>query len=316
MQAVVEGHLQRVRYFLRMGLDLDKTGTSDLTVLHRAVLAGHEDIVELLVQAGANVNATSDDFGTPLCLAALKGLAATIKLFIEHRARPIFTSAKLGTALHCCILSLGDHRDAVGALIDAGAPLSAHASLDTRWMQSLCHWDGDDRNAITPEEQFDGFTMHHVSPALLAIQSFQGGLLEMLLPPDLDAVSLIIRCRISDEISAPHSGTCIRKIYQGHAEGLRLPNFYTCLSSCAAAGDIRSARLLIAKGAKLDLEDEPDLITPLMLAAMRGSKEMTRLLLSSGVTVEKCDLQGSTAIDYAARAGQRKVVRMLSAHSP
>jgi hypothetical protein len=88
-QAVVEGQLPRVRNFLRIGIDLDDTGTRGLTVLHRAVLSGHEDIIHILIEAGADVNAISNDFGTPLCLAALKGMVRIISLLLATRRDPV-----------------------------------------------------------------------------------------------------------------------------------------------------------------------------------------------------------------------------------
>jgi ankyrin repeat protein len=119
MQAVVEGQLPRVRNFLRMGVDLDETGSSDLTILHRAVLSG------------ADVNANSDDFGAPLCLAALKGMYGATCLLLRYKARHGTVTKKSGTPLHCCILSGGDHRATLVALINAGARLDTHATIDT-----------------------------------------------------------------------------------------------------------------------------------------------------------------------------------------
>jgi ankyrin repeat protein len=79
----VEGQAPRIRNFLRMGVDLDETGPSGLTVLHRAVQSGHQNVVDILIGAGADVNAMSEDFGTHLCLAALRGAHDVVALLLR-----------------------------------------------------------------------------------------------------------------------------------------------------------------------------------------------------------------------------------------
>ena len=266
MQAVVEGQLPRVRNFLRMGVDLDETGTSGLTILHRAVLSGHGDVVEILIEAGADVNATSDAYGTPLCLASLKGMTATVILLLKYRARPGAASAMLGTALHCAILSLGDNRDAVTALLNAGSSISAQATLDTRWLQVLCSWDGDDRNPIRPAQEVEGCVFLAATPALLAIRSFQSDLLEILLPFDLDQTFLIgflsskgpINGKGTTSATAvPPSIRELQRFENTHyrsTSGL-LPHTY--LSCCARNGDHDGVRLLLARGATNGVKGDP-----------------------------------------------------------
>ena len=88
-QAVVEGQVPRIRHFLRMGADVDETGASGLTVLHRAVLSSHENVIEILIEAGADVNAMSDDFGTALCLAALRGAHEILRDGVGTNLAPV-----------------------------------------------------------------------------------------------------------------------------------------------------------------------------------------------------------------------------------
>lgn len=311
VQAVVEGQLPRVRNFLRMGVDLDETGTTDLTILHRAVLSGHEDVIEPLIEAGADVNAVSDDFGTPLCLAALKGMASTVVLLLKYKARPSIVSEALGTALHCCILSLGDHRDSVVALMSAGAPVSVLVTLDTRWLCALCSWDGDDRNQMIPIEWIDGFRLQDVTPALLAIRTLQGNLLEPLLPSYLNTVSRFHKFLTCAEKGGTCTNEHMREIYFSDGEQEKSAFWHSYLGSCAAIGNLDGATLLIAKGANVDPDHETGLTTPLISAVLGKSKEIVTLLLDNGASINRRDDAGMTALHHAACHGENHIVRLL-----
>lgn len=251
-----------------MGIDLDDAGTRGLTVLHRAVLSGHEDIIHILIEAGADVNAISNDFGTPLCLAALKGMVRITSLLLAHRARPSTVTPALGTALHCCVLSLGNYRDTVVRLLDAGASVSAGAILDTRWLQALCGWDGDDRNQIRSCQDLAGCILYDATPALVAARSFQSNLFDLLLPFDLDQNFRIKFLEAEDSghplLALPSSRHLQRAESMIPALHTRL---HTYLSSCATNGDLSGVELLKTKGASFDTEDRKT-IAPSMMAAL------------------------------------------------
>lgn len=153
-----------------------------------------------------------------MCLVALKGLTAAFALLISCRVRPGSLDARLGTAIHCSLLSRGDQRDAIVALVNAGAPISMQVSLNTRWLQALFGRDGDDRVVLISEEQFDRFRPCHVTRAVLAVITFQGYLLEYLLPSRLDAVFFIELIYDSVGRGFPPVHISIHEIHQGHRE--------------------------------------------------------------------------------------------------
>jgi ankyrin len=311
VQAVVEGQLPRVRHFLNMGVDLDDTGSSDLMILHRAVLSGHQDVVQILLDAGADVNAMSDDFGTPLCLAALKGMAETVSILLKYKAKADATTKRVGAPLHCCILSLGDHMETLTVLMNAGAHLTTQATIDTRWLEVIFEWDGDDRTRMSSPQQVNGCIFYDATPAFVAVRCFRNELLTLLLPRDLNYA---FRIQVREVVNGNHTRStipCIRELQPIEYRKTGTSSFrHTYLSSCAANGNLDGVKLLIAKGANIDLDHEL-VIAPLVTAARFGHTDIITLLLESGASVDKIGNEGHTALQCAASCGAPDVVRLL-----
>lgn len=287
-----------------MGVDLDKTGSSDLTALHRAILSGHQDLLlEPLIEHGADVNAISADFGTPLCLAALKGMDEAVNLLLRSRANASIVTGKLGSALHCCVLSVGDHKDTAVALIGAGASVAAQARIDTRWLCAIYTWNGDDRTSIASKECFNGCILSNATPALMAISTQQEHLLELLLPSDLDQ-RFTTESRTATS-TMPSEGRDIHLRSQKLMDAVQMfgSSGYTYLMSCTSLGQLQSVMLLVSKGASLDLASS----TPMHLAVLHGHIEVVELLIQSGVPIGT----DWTALHEAARAGKPDMIRLL-----
>lgn len=310
VQAVVEGQVPRVRNFLRMGVDLDETGSSDLTILHRAVLSGHQDVIEPLIEAGADVNANSDDFGTPLCLAALKGMHDTVCLLVKYKAKARTVTRKLGTALHCCAASTGHHKATITTLLDAGAHLTTQATIDTQWLLAISEWDGDDQNQIGSPLSVNAAILYDTTPAFVAVRLSQRGLLELLLPPDLDH---LFRVGVSEDInesSPPPVRTPTSEPQSGKDGPSRPDLLHTYACACARTGDLVGLEHLIANGAKIDFDDGA-VVTPLMVAVGQGNTAIAKRLLDQGASIDRRSEYGLTALHCAVSRDRVDMVRML-----
>lgn len=308
IRAVVEGQVPRVLNFLRMGVDLDETGSSDLTALHRAILSGHAELLEPLIQAGADVNAASEDFGTPLCLAALKGMYKSVKTLLKYKAKPRIVTKKVGTALHCCVASTEDQKPIITALLEAGANITTQATLDTQWLHAVCEWDGDDRNQIGSPLHVKAGVLHDTTPAFVAVQLARVGLLELLLPPDLDHVFRVgvPKLEVVDGSIPPPIRTSTSGL-QNETDGVLL---HTYTSGCARTGDLAGVEYLLAKGAKFDLHDDTA-ATPLMVAAGQGHIAIATLLLDHGAPIDRRIGTGLTALHCAVSSNQAEMIRVL-----
>jgi ankyrin repeat domain-containing protein 50 len=86
----------------------------------------------------------------------------------------------------------------------------------------------------------------------------------------------------------------------------------TPLSWAAGRGHEAVVRLLLDKGAAVDAKDTKNRQTPLSCAAGRGHEAVVRLLLDKGATVDAKDTQhGQTPLSWAAKGGHEAVVRLL-----
>ena len=67
--------------------------------------------------------------------------------------------------------------------------------------------------------------------------------------------------------------------------------------------DIRGVRALVDSGTNLEARSPNGLLTPLMVAAFRGSTDMVKVLLEGGADPAAVNQAGDTAVEVAARAG-------------
>lgn len=86
----------------------------------------------------------------------------------------------------------------------------------------------------------------------------------------------------------------------------------TALIAAATNGRCDVARLLVEKGAKLDLVVNAAGVTALMFAALKGDFETVRVLVEGGASTDLQSVDGETAASIAASAGHQRIVELLS----
>ncbi len=106
-----------------------------------------------------------------------------------------------------------------------------------------------------------------------------------------------------------------RLLKAGADPDVRLSNGQSALGAAAAAGEIATARLLIARGAHVDCRTRLTFDTPLIEAAQMNRLDMVRLLLDRAADVGAQDVMGRSALDWARANSNADMVQLIQSRS-
>ena len=352
-QAAITGSVDILQALLEAGVEVDERGADDQTALMVLARSSNVAAARLLLSRGANVNAVEQWRGqTALMWAAAQRQPAMLQLLIDNgatldeRSLPNHWERQVSAEPRMKILPPGQLSalhyaaregctDCVAVLIKAGARLDivdgdgvtplVLAGLNARWdsMKLLLDaganpdkWDIYGRNPLYTVVDYN--TLPH------------GGRADKL-STDL-ATPLEIARLVLDKGGNPNLQLKLFPPYRAlgpdrGADGL-LKAGVTPLFRAARGADPEMTRLLLERGALLDLPNE-DGVTPLIAAAgyrqsaidtrgrFRTEKEaygVTRQLLEAGAAVDAAESFGQTALFGAATNGWNSVVELLAEH--
>jgi ankyrin repeat protein len=270
------------------------TEVDTLPPLLRAALLGSVAEVSAQLAAGADPNTTTENGLTPLMCAAHD--AGKVQVLLTAGARPDMAAKSGHTAL---VVAAGYDGAAasVDRLLAAGAPMASGTSTgvirgSTPLARAVLRGDG----AMVRTLAARGASVHGsktLAPPL-HLAAWLGDVPMTTLLLDLGA-------RI-DEPFAMEEG----------------PSGQTPLMVAADSGNLPLVRLLMARGANVNLRD-PEGLTPLMIAASatdRGSEAIVRALIAAGADPRATLPDGTTARKLAERYALPAPLRALSGFPP
>jgi ankyrin repeat protein len=325
------------RLLLARGADPRATNARGETPLHTAASEGFLALARLLLAARVPVDATDDDGRTPLHLAAWEGHADMAALLLAHGAgagrkdaaglTPLHWLARghpslpLGEAWERTVRALMSHGAKLDALDSSGrAPLwLAMADLPLRNL--LLAQGGDKKPVGAP-----GVSLLH-----LAVFRDDDDLLWRLLASDaksevtdggghtaLHWAAFLGRTRAADRLIS-HAATNLDAV-----DGTGRTALDWAIASCErgiAASLIRKGARATTRDWRRQLEACPARPVPpaaderLHRAAAAGDTALVKQLLERGLPVDGRDLQGRTALHWAARVRPRTPeIAILLAH--
>jgi len=83
------------------------------------------------------------------------------------------------------------------------------------------------------------------------------------------------------------------------------------MHSMLNAGDVESIRLWLDVGVDVDIAEEGEVWTPMLITCFKGHVALVRLLLDAGADTQKVSNQGCTPLFIACQQGHEEMVRML-----
>ena len=271
--ALDHGYLDIVQFLISHGADVNAPAYREFP-LYKALKARKFDVVELLVTGGADVNIRDVHNSTPLHVALDldRGYLDIAQFLIIHGANVNALDRRGDSLLRKAFRS--QKRDVVELLLKSGANVDARNIHNSTLLHEAVE------SGILDVVQL----LLDYGADVNALDKFGDSPLHKALPPqntDLPAV----------------------KIWQ---------NLYTMPSlRVSKQGNYAIAQSLLGRGADVNARGR-GCKTPLHLAALGGSLDVSRLLIELGADVGAQDEGGQTPFSIALANGHRKVARFLS----
>ena len=337
-------------YYLEKGLDPNSRGKSGNTALIVAAGAGAGSAVGFLLTRKADPDAANDEGWTPLMEAVFREKAEIVTRLLQAGADPKRAEQRNGyTALH--IAARGTDPAIVSALAAAGADIEKNDEKNghTALMRALT---GRRSQAVEIAAELlvlgakaDGADANGMTALMIATQTGDVRKIGLILDAGVDltaqspdghsAMSIAAR-RGSSQIvqdllqrgARPDMPTGIAPIAEAAASGSHnsvaalleagadpdLPGLggKTALMAAATIGNGGVVDLLLKRKADPNARNAEDGSTALMWAANAGQIEMVRRLMTAGASVSITAKDGWTAIEAARMAGHDDIARLLA----
>jgi uncharacterized protein len=277
VDAVKHQNKDAIQALLKQRIDVNATEGDGATALHWAAHRNDVETVGELLRRGANVNAANDLGVTPLSLACLNANAAVAEKLLAAGANPNVSVAgetALMTAARTGSVPI------VRALLVHGARVNA--SEPTRGQTALM-WAVAQRHS-------------EITRVLIEAGA------------DINTRSVAYTLRVNYGGQSNNGGDPTNPVTPGDTQR----GGSTPLLFAARNGDVESARLLLAAGARIN-DALPDGMTALTLAARSGQTAIARFLIDAGADINDARF-GYTALHAAVLMGDIEVVRALLAH--
>jgi ankyrin repeat protein len=299
--AASQGWIEGGELLLKYGAPVDAGNPPPLV---NAAGRGNDAFVRLLLAHKANINATGSDKQTALHEAIRFGHRETAKLLLQQGAKSdIFVDAGLGRT------------DVVAAALKSDATLATKRGAR---QETLLHWAAASNVPAMAElllarqANINARDSESQTPLDVAITVRANEMVAYLLGKGADFKTTGVSAKGAD-FADGHSGTW--------------RSVETSLETAVRANNIPAAKLLLARGAKVNHKGI-DGATPLALTAILGSVEMAKLLIDSGAAINSMDDEHTprindslapsvtlwTPLHWAAYEGRLDMVKILVEH--
>jgi ankyrin repeat protein len=283
IMAAASGRKTLVEALLERGAAVDGRGPEGVTPLYAAAFPGCVDVVEALIARGAEVDARTKSGYTPLTYAARAGDAALASSLLAHRAAVDATDqtgrTPLVWALSLAALASPSGQSLLRRQAGAGELEAVRKGLG----RAKGQWAEVARRLVEHGADVRASDRAGASPLYLAAVLGEAALV----------VSLLDRGAILDD---PRTGE-------------------TPLHAAVAEGHRDVAALLVERGASVRVTNLSGR-TPLhFVATFSDDPALAEAMIARGAQPGAKDEDGRIALDYAIRAGNRRVAEVLRAHA-
>jgi ankyrin len=281
IDAVKNGNHATVRVLLREKVDVNASAGDGATALHWAAYRDDPESVDLLIAAGAVLDAVNDLGATPLWVACANGGAAVVERLLTAGATPNIALPTGETPLMTA--SRANNAAAVKLLLRRGADVNVSERVRG---QTALMWAVAQQHAAVAAALIEGGANVHAHSLTWNEVVNVGGDGNVFLTTDVTE-------NPPDAVVMKQGG-------------------FTPLLFAARYGDIESAKVLLANGARVN-DAAASGATALVLAAHSGHTAFATFLLDHGADPNAADA-GYAALHVAVFRGDLPLVKALLAH--
>jgi len=292
-QAIRNNDLTALKTPLAPGADVNGLDDHDTTLLMQAVAFGSPEAVKMLLERGADVNAKNAFDNTALTLGANDPEKTAILL---DKGADVSARTKLGRTALMIAAACDGCSQTVRLLIAKGADVNAADQQGGTAIHGAAGNDLESLRLLLAGGADPNATDKAGNTPLQFAASHCNG----------DAVTLLL----SKDAKVDAKNTDGGDVKFGKIQLINLTPLMWAAPYCNA-GVIRS---LLDAGANVNAKDIREM-TPLMLAVASENQdlEVVKLLLKAGAEVNVKSTMGDTALDWARKFGNRKVIAALTA---
>lgn len=279
---------------VRTNINQHAAYSSGFTPVMVAASKNHVAVIERLVAHGADVNQTDNQNRHSLFIAVETGQTDAVRKLIALGAdagKDVLSNSNKSPMMHW--IHEKDYKQTLALLVEAGADINATDSNGQTALHRACDY--------MRKEQI---------PALLQMGAAVNGLNHYGQRP-IDELMDNYGYR-NEDMPALVSALLAHGADPGISPSplvQRAP-----LHVAVEAGHVESTRLLLQKGAPVDVpERSAQHMTPLLMAAENGNRALAEMLLAHGANPAKADAEGRGPLHLAARSGNGAFCEFLHA---
>lgn len=311
IRSLAFGKIDCVKYLLSKGAEVDATDKFfEMTALQYASRYGYFDIVKLLIEKGADPKKKNGYGQDALAIAVFHGNKNIAEYYIDNLKmdpETIVTPREGDTLLmHAAKKGL---YDMVKMLLARGADKTKKSRTGMKAADYAASSQIGEVLGLLKDKDEKVYDVTKAS--MLVYSAYTGDTEEIKKAVDDGAdpnVSYLARGgQISDMATDAISGLFVKMINTGVVTSESV----TPLTVAAAKGTLEAARYLISRGAKPDFGAEKGGHTPLMVAISFRNFDIAELLIKSGANVNARSLRGDTPLILAVHTGADEIVKML-----
>ncbi|HUV66084.1 MAG TPA: ankyrin repeat domain-containing protein, partial [Sedimentisphaerales bacterium] len=275
-EAAADGDIELVRSLISNGADVNAKDQRGRAALHRAANTGHVEVVRLLIEHGADVNVGDKLKRTPLEHAAVASRTEVVRLLIQEGANPNARNQNGSTPLHVAAASAD--KDTVRLLIDSGADVTLRNDAGRTPLHAAMMSANAGRREIV-----DTIVATGKVPSTIHLAAYMG---------DLTKVKTFLEEGVA--------------VNEKEADG------GTALLYAAAGGRKEAAKLLLARGANVNVQATDGMI-PLHAAVFcSDDAETVKLLIANGADVNaRASVEDETGMSVLGLRFARCVMQSL-----